>query len=289
MQQIDLTPLKEAKAGGKFLKIGTVSTLNNALNQVYNIMGDKLNEYVLFFRGHADSDFKSIPSIYRTNPKTNESYVKKEEHFCASILRECPTEFGNRMTAFDMLVKMQHYELPTRLLDITENPLVALYFAALEPANKNNNGSILIYFIHKDDFVYFNSLEVGLLSAISFLPNELLKRARTGKQVASLLNNLRLYTDQLPYINNVGDLDKTLCVLPKKANPRIMRQHGAFFLFGIKDGDKEQMSELAIEPFELEVLNSGRREILSQLERYSISEKDLFPEIDRVANYIRTH
>lgn len=85
-------------------------------------------------------------------------------------MRECPAEFDYRMSTFDMLVKMQHYELPTRLLDITENPLVALYFASLEPLNKGHDGHILVYFVHKDDIVNFNSLEVGAISSISFLP-----------------------------------------------------------------------------------------------------------------------
>ncbi len=289
MKQLDLTPLKEAKEKGKFLKIGTVATLNNALNQIYNTMGSKLEEYHLFYRGHADSDFESVPSIYRRKPDSDGLYIDSEDRFCSSILRECPTDFDAKMTAFDMLVKMQHYDLPTRLLDITENPLVALYFASLEPITKGNNGSILIYFIHKDDVVNFNTLEVGLLSSISFLPANLLKKAKTTQKLNQLLNTMRLYSDQLPYIKGVEDLDKTLCVLPRKANPRIMRQQGAFFLFGIQDGDKSRISSLDIEPFELEVLNTGRKEILSQLERYAISEKYLFPEIDHVAHYIKTH
>ena len=43
-----------------------------------------------------------------------------------------PQSFSECKSALDYLVQMQHYGLPTRLLDMTTNPLVALYFACLE-------------------------------------------------------------------------------------------------------------------------------------------------------------
>lgn len=289
MQQIDLTSLQDAKASGKFTRIGSVATLNNHLNQIYNLLGSQIKDYVVFFRGHADSDFIVEPSIYRANPITGASFITKEEELCTGIIRECPSEFPESMTAFEMLVKMQHYELPTRLLDITENPLVALYFAALEPLVKSHDGQILVYFVHKSDIVNFNNLQVGALSSISFLPANLLKAATTTQALKDLFHNMRLYTTYLPRINSLNDLNKTLCVLPKKSNPRITRQQGAFFLFGIQNGDKSQLSNLSLTPFIMDVANDSRSKILDHLARYSISEKFLFPEIDNVAHYLKTH
>lgn len=44
------------------------------------------------------------------------------------------------MNKVDILIKMQHYGMPTRLLDLTKNPLVALYFACV--SKPNNDGVV---------------------------------------------------------------------------------------------------------------------------------------------------
>ena len=78
----------------------------------------------VFYRGHADENWELKPSIFR---KPNG--VEIEHQLFRDMVAHTPQSFSGCKSALDYLVQMQHYELPTRLLDVSTNPLVALYFA----------------------------------------------------------------------------------------------------------------------------------------------------------------
>ena len=127
----------------KITNVGTVNTLINNLRNVQEQLKDKLDGVSLFFRGHANKDWSLTPGIYRTK-----AAIKKEDYLVHNLIRHCPIDFQNCESSFEKLVKMQHYELPTRLLDISMNPLVALYFAAA--GEKDKDGELLIFLIKNE-------------------------------------------------------------------------------------------------------------------------------------------
>lgn len=89
----------------------------------------------LLYRGMADSQWWLLPSILRNSGKNRKTYAL-EHDLAVSFLSEMPDLFSNTNHNFEKLFKMQHFGIPTRLLDFTQNPLVALYFACAEHPSK---------------------------------------------------------------------------------------------------------------------------------------------------------
>lgn len=123
----------------------------------------------MFFRGQSDSNYLLQPSIVREI-----RWRKNEKLMFDELERLCPKEFYNLNTILDKLVEMQHYNLPTRLLDVSSNALVALLFAC---QNCEIDGEVLIFKDRRDrgpytgvketNIRYGHSDSVSLLTGIS--------------------------------------------------------------------------------------------------------------------------
>jgi hypothetical protein len=123
------------------------------------------DNYIYYYRGCSVHDWKYnlTPGIYRDN-----NILSEDRNFREMILMS-PNDFFNEVTTLEKLVKMQHYTLPTRLLDITSNPLVALYFACGKYKNRNTDGKVYLFKIKKEEIKYYDSDAVSLISNLAKL------------------------------------------------------------------------------------------------------------------------
>jgi len=104
-----------------------------------------------WFRGHAKTNWELCPTIFRHNYKdalTKEKIYNLEKQF-VNIFKIRSIPFISTIPSKDVewTFLMQHYGMPTRLLDWSESFLVALYFAVNaynDPATKDNDGIVWI-------------------------------------------------------------------------------------------------------------------------------------------------
>lgn len=151
-----------------------IRSLSEYLQRITDITSEEQKDrsQALFYRGHADSSWELKPAVYRDYKEDGKkkSYRDVELQLYQEMLRRSPQSFRDCKTTFERLVKMQHYGLPTRLLDITQSPLVALYFACREKNEGNNScdGAVLVIKTKKEDVYFQESLPSNTLSEFDF-------------------------------------------------------------------------------------------------------------------------
>jgi hypothetical protein len=261
--------------------------------------------YPKCFRGQRDASWSNVAGIFRPDLK---ELLINEKRAVRDLISVHPNEFASDETMFDKLVRMQHFGLPTRLLDVSRNALVALYFAT-DPGpdgSKPSDGMVTAFAIPPTREKYFDSDSVSCLANLANMTSEEkdeLYRLRESLKgdISSTANVTRFNKNSvierlhqfirsekpyfLPIINPI-DLFKPYYVHPKMSNRRILAQSGAFIIYGINPPKKMFFPD-TIDETSFIVPASEKILMRQELEQLGFNESTLFPEIDKAAARIK--
>lgn len=265
-----------------------ISTVKTFVEKIFNFTSEE--GFEVFYRGHSNIDYKLVPSLNRVNENGEYRYLFSENIMYNEMILANPTEFSTDSYTFEKLVRMQHYSLPTRLLDITSNPLIALFFAC--NSNDDISGEVIIFKVKKNMVKYFDSDTASCIANLAKLTQIEKDELNFNLDIeqfnnTNVVKRLHHYiSEEKPYfkeIINPNDIKKIICIKSKKSNSRIASQSGSFLLFGIDAIFSEHGTEdIKIERIEI----NNKKELLKDLDTLNINQSTVFPHIESSAKYI---
>lgn len=285
------------------------------IEQVY-----KASSGDLIYRGHPDISYKLTPSVFR-----EKKFTENEKNIIYRAISESPKEFDNDKYFFDKLVRAQHYGIPTRLLDVTINPLIALYFACEKDSAQR--AQVIVFEVPKGDIKFFLSdavscksnlaqltlpekktLGTEVIASCEVILGKAFRRRKLQKwreaepekwvEVIEDFNSkpvtrrlVQFIREEKPHFQDKVDpidLLKPDIVLPKKNNARISAQSGAFLACGLTPSLSDpQLARQSIAKSVIDIAPDKKVDILKALSSIGISENFVYPEFERSAAQIK--
>jgi hypothetical protein len=235
----------------------------------------------LWYRGCGRSSYKLLPTLYRHPRITAIAGLAKLEAQLMTRFRQRSIPFHSRALSDDWhaLFFMQHYGVPTRLLDWTENPFIAFYFAVMS-AESTTTATHATKYVHDAavwivDPIIWNrhalrhqSFDAGVLAP----GDEALKGYKPTRDYSSMNNH-------------------PVALYGAHNSPRIVAQRGVFSIFGqntapmedIYDDDSYPTDSLIKIVLKKSRIGAMRESVLN----HGITESVIQPDLDGLASEIK--
>jgi hypothetical protein len=256
-----------------------------------------------FWRGHGNAQWSLRPHVFRRDPRHPEVPKYDECALIGHFLVRAPTRSHTKMPEpddyFGWLFLAQHYGLPTRLLDWTESPLIALYFA-VENTDETADGCIWAlrpgglnaYFAFRDNLAYRRAIATGTDPEHMEIKNGGIQDPRRFKKY--FLDRTGLVPIQDPKVRKLvaSAVDGTRCeeaILAldgREIDARMLSQMGRFTLHSY-DTSIENLPYSASWLRRYIVPKECKQKVRAQLTAMGIRRSNLFPDLTNLAAELR--
>lgn len=258
-----------------------VNSLTEYLKAIHKT--DYLN--FTWYRGQRFSEFQLEPSRFRDKfevpnndpyPSKRFTYKVKNDLLALKEFKKAYKVLCGDKNYGDVyyLYLMQHYGIPTRLLDFSINPLVALYFSVAEINSVDLNEE---EYELSGTMVDFNRES----SAVYCIDPQYVNRHSFNKSEIIDLSSYKF--------SSLKNLDFPICIKPRESqiDERLIRQSGVFVCFGNMIHPLDYYSIDAMNMLKIVIPNSKRASIKKQLKReFGIDESFLFPDINNTDSIV---
>lgn len=216
---------------------------------ISEISDDYNDEQIIWYRGQKDSSYLLIPSLYRMKDQKEKFYNSNlrtvfEALYDGFKVRSFGTteiyHDGNN-SVMGVMTSMQHYCVPTNILDWTLSAFVAMYFAVEDTIIKIKKGNKKTE--NDKDAIIWLLNPIRLNQANEFLRSSVSNACNHDKlkeyPLPSLLGNESKYIEYIPFSGSKeSKIEYPIAVNAPFVNPRVKSQLGTFTMFSLDvEGD----------------------------------------------------
>ena len=234
------------------------------------------NRNLFVYRGQPDADFKLGTSLMR-NCKDKRKVLEPciLRNFTKYAKMEEPSI---ESSVWMQMIFGQHHGLPTRLLDWSYSPLIALHFSTAEndmdmmPKHDSTVWRIDIHELHE------------------ILPEKYRAECRRVNNTVFSVDMMQNVCDSLEQYDEDMGTDSMVIIEPPSVDPRIVNQYSFFSVIpsGMDDIEKF-LDENTNETYKYVIDKDLRWQVRDMLDHQNISERIVYPGLDGLSRWLGRH